>query len=80
MWISRDEYNVFKRSIEERNVLRQTNITLRKAEELASEKFSKVHKEIYEIKKELAYYLDNNEDKGVVHIPKFIIEKIVYDR
>lgn len=32
------------------------------------------------IKKDLKYYLDTNEESGVVYIPKFVIEKIVYDR
>jgi hypothetical protein len=30
-----------------------------------------------EIKKDLKYYLDTNEENGVVYIPKFVIEKIV---
>lgn len=80
MWISRDEYNVLKRSMEEIDVLKQTNTTLRKAEELVSERFSKVQKELYETKRELEHYLNTNEEKGVVYIPKFVIEKIVYDR
>ena len=29
------------------------------------------------IKKDLKYYLDVNEENGVVYIPKFVIEKIV---
>lgn len=31
------------------------------------------------IKESLKYYLDINEENGVVYIPKFIIEKIVYE-
>ena len=34
---------------------------------------AKVHKVI----KDLKYYLDTNEEIGVVYIPKFVIEKIV---
>ena len=30
------------------------------------------------IKEDLKYYLDTNEENGVVYIPKFIIEKIIY--
>ena len=30
--------------------------------------------------KDLKYYLDVNEENGVVHIPKFVVEKIVYDK
>lgn len=29
------------------------------------------------IKKTLKYYLDTNEENGVVYIPKFVIEKII---
>lgn len=29
------------------------------------------------IVKDLKYYLDTNEENGVVYIPKFVIEKIV---
>jgi hypothetical protein len=36
--------------------------------------------EIGKIKDELRYYLDTNEENGVVYIPKFIIEKIVYGK
>lgn len=32
------------------------------------------------IKEILKYYLDINEENGVVYIPKFIIEKIIYDK
>ena len=34
---------------------------------------AKVHKTI----KELKYYLDTNEENGVVYVPKFVIEKMV---
>lgn len=34
---------------------------------------AKVHKTI----KDLKYYLDTNEENGVVYIPKFVIEKMV---
>ena len=37
-------------------------------------------KEIDKIKDELKYYLDTNEENGVVYIPKFIVEKIVYGK
>ena len=30
-----------------------------------------------EIKKNLKWYLDTNEEDGVVYIPKFVIEKII---
>jgi hypothetical protein len=34
---------------------------------------AKVHKVI----KDLKYYLDTNEENGVVYIPKFVIEKMI---
>ena len=34
---------------------------------------AKVHKVV----KDLKYYLDTNEENGVVYIPKFVIEKMV---
>lgn len=36
---------------------------------------AKVHKVI----KDLKYYLDTNEENGVVYIPKFVIEKMIDD-
>ena len=45
-----------------------------------SEMIHKINGELYEIKKDLKYYLDTNEEKGVVYIPKFVIEKIIYDK
>lgn len=30
------------------------------------------------IKKDLKYYLDTNEENGVVYIPKFIIENMIH--
>lgn len=32
------------------------------------------------IKEDLIYYLNNNEEKGVVHIPRFIIEKMISNK
>ena len=40
---------------------------------------SEKEKELYEIKKDLKYYLDTNEEKGVIYIPKFVIEKTLKD-
>ena len=36
-----------------------------------------LHNKKEEIKKDLKWYLDTNEENGVVYIPKFVIEKIV---
>jgi hypothetical protein len=35
------------------------------------------HVEIEKIKKDLKYYLDTNEENGVVYVPKFILDKIL---
>lgn len=32
------------------------------------------------IKEELTHYLNNNEENGVVHIPKFVIKKMISDK
>ena len=37
-------------------------------------------KTLEEIKEKLKFYLDTNEENGVVYIPKFFVEKIVYGR
>lgn len=39
--------------------------------------YSAVLKKLDKIKKDLKYYLDINEENGVVYIPKFVIEKII---
>ena len=35
-------------------------------------------KKIKKVVEDLKYYLDTNEENGVIYIPKFVIEKIVY--
>ena len=42
------------------------------------QKCDRIFKELYGIKKDLEYYLNTNEEKGIVYIPKFVVEKIVY--
>ena len=32
------------------------------------------------IKEELTYYLNNNEENGVVYIPKFVIKKMISNK
>ena len=39
-----------------------------------------LNKKIHKVIKDLKYYLDTNEENGVVYIPKFVIEKIVYNK
>lgn len=36
-----------------------------------------LNKKLHNVIKDLKYYLDTNEENGVVYIPKFVIEKIV---
>ena len=45
---------------------------------MAQKKNLKISEELYEIKKELEHYLNTNEEKGVVYIPKFVVEKILH--
>lgn len=40
-------------------------------------KYSRLKKDLLTIKGTLQYYLDTNEEKGVVYIPKFVIEKLI---
>ena len=82
MWIKREEYNVLKTAANkledaQRSFLSEVDIH-RTRLAMAQEKNLKISEELYEIKKELEHYLDTNEEKGVVYIPKFVIEKIVH--
>lgn len=84
MWISKKEYEGLKASAErlkdvEQEFLNAIEIYHEKSK-IDTEIYSNTLEELYETKKELKYYLDTNEEKGVVYIPKFIVEKIVYDR
>ena len=77
MWIRKENYN-FLNERADRNIDYQHQIiTLKNAVDGASEKYMNSVNELYEIKKDLKYYLDTNEENGVVYIPKFIIEKII---
>lgn len=38
-----------------------------------------VNAKVHKVVKDLKYYLDTNEENGVVYIPKFVIEKMVND-
>lgn len=82
MWIKREEYNVLKTAANkledaQRSFLSEVDIH-RTRLAMAQEKNLKISEELYEIKKELEHYLNTNEEKGVVYIPKFVIEKIVH--
>lgn len=81
MWIKRKEYNFLKENAEknidaECEILRTKEVCTKKTA-LAMEAYSKTLQDLHEIKKDLKYYLDTNEENGVVYIPKFVIEKIV---
>lgn len=82
MWIKKEEYNFLK---EKANQLEDLKITILAERKIHSEnsknmteKYYNSSKELYEIKKELEHYLNTNEEKGVVYIPKFVVEKIVH--
>lgn len=85
MWISKEEYNLLKDM--EKNVTKlecaklEFKIALgecREVADVANQKCVEMLEELYEIKKDLEYYLNTNEEKGVVYVPKFVVEKIVY--
>lgn len=40
-------------------------------------KYNRLKEDLSTIKETLQYYLDTNEEKGVVYIPKFAIEKLI---
>lgn len=49
---------------------------LRKAFDIIAREDKKIKKVVEDLK----YYLDTNEENGVVYIPKFVVEKIVNDK
>lgn len=77
MWIRKENYNFLKERADRNIDYQHQIITLKNAVDGASEKYMNSVNELYEIKKDLKYYLDTNEENGVVYIPKFIIEKII---
>lgn len=81
MWISRKNYKFLKENAE-KNIDKECAILTvkenqKQAVARAMEEYSAVLKELDKIKEDLKYYLDTNEENGVVYIPKFIVEKIV---
>lgn len=82
MWINKKEYKFLKENAEknidaECAILREKEDCTKKTA-LAIEEYSKTLQDLNKIKKDLKYYLDTNEENGVVYIPKFVIEKIVH--
>ena len=83
MWISRKDYEFLKKNAEknidaECEILRAKEVCTKKTA-LAMEAYSKTLGDLHEIKKDLRYYLDTNEENGVVYIPKFVVQKMVSD-
>lgn len=82
MWIKKEEYEFLKDKalkLEDAKIEFVSELEVHKVRtEMAKQKCSEVSKELYEIKKDLEHYLNTNEEKGVVYIPKFVVEKIVY--
>ena len=83
MWISRKHYNFLMENAEknidaECEILR-TKDNYTQAVARAMEEYSETLKELDRIKNNLKYYLDTNEENGVVYIPKFIVENMACD-
>lgn len=82
MWIKKEEYEFLKEkalSLEDAKIRYVSELGVYKTEnEMNKQKCDRIFKELYEIKKDLEHYLNTNEENGVVYIPKFVVEKIVY--
>ena len=84
MWIKRKEYEFLKEKafkLEDAKIEFVSELEAHKLKaEMCDQKCDIVLKELFGIKKDLEHYLNINEENGVVYIPKFVIEKIVYGR
>lgn len=82
MWIKKEEYEFLRDKalkLEDAKIEFTSELEIHKIKaEMNEQKCDKIFKELYGIKKDLEYYLNTNEESGVVYIPKFVIEKIVY--
>ena len=82
MWIKKEEYEFLKDKalkLEDAKIEFVSELGIHKIKaEMNEQKCDRMSKELYGIKKDLEYYLNTNEEKGVVYIPKFVVEKIVY--
>lgn len=82
MWIKKEEYEFLKDKalrLEDAKIEFVSELEIHKIKaEMNEQKCDRIAKELYEIKKDLEHYLNTNEEKGVVYIPKFVVEKIVY--
>lgn len=84
MWISKEDYKILQdkaEKLEDIKIEFESAIDIhRETTAIAKAKCNKLSKELYDVKKDLEYYLNTNEEKGVIYIPKFVVEKIVYDK
>lgn len=82
MWIKKKEYEFLKDKalkLEDAKIEFISELEIHKIKaEMNEQKCDRISKELYGIKKDLEHYLNTNEGKGVVYIPKFVVEKIVY--
>lgn len=82
MWIKKEEYEFLKDralKLEDIKIEFASELEIRKIKaEMNEQKYDRISKELYGIKRDLEHYLNTNEEKGVVYIPKFVIQKIVY--
>ena len=82
MWISKEEYNILKsqaNELEDLKIAYLNDIDIYRIKiDMANHKCFKTSTELYNIKKDLEHYLNTNEELGVVYIPKFVVEKLVY--
>lgn len=82
MWISRREYKFLKENAEknidaECEILRAKENQSRKVAR-AMEEYSATLEKLNKIKVDLRHYLDVAEENGIVYIPKFIAENMIY--
>lgn len=83
MWINKKTYKFLKENAA-KNINAEAEIFLveercKLKNARALEEYSATLEKIDKIKENLEYYLDVNEENGVVYIPKFVIEDIVND-
>lgn len=82
MWIKKEEYEFLKDKalkLEDAKIEFVSELEIHRIKaEMNEQKCDRISKELYGIKKDLEHYLNTNEEKGVVYIPKFVVEKIVY--
>lgn len=82
MWIKKEEYEFLKEKalkLEDAKIKFVSEVEIYRIKaEMSKTNCDMIFKELYEIKKDLEYYLNTNEENGVVYIPRFVVKKIVY--